>query len=107
MSNLEWRDDTGIVLSGRLEAIVSIDRDSYLTISVDDPQEASKVPAALAALPEVRAELATAERLPELRGIFERILCVARSSGGQTIGNIELADRLMDAVAKWREGQQP
>jgi hypothetical protein len=36
--------------------------------------------------------------LPELRGHFERILCVARSSGGRTVGNIELADRLLDAV---------
>ena len=36
--------------------------------------------------------------LPELRGHFERILCVARSSGGRTVGNIELADRLIDAV---------
>jgi hypothetical protein len=42
-----------------------------------------------------------AERLPELRGMFERILCVARSSGGLTVGNIQLADRLIDAVVSW------
>jgi hypothetical protein len=42
-----------------------------------------------------------AERLPELRGMFERILCVARSSGGPTVGNIQLADRLIDAVVSW------
>lgn len=45
-----------------------------------------------------------AEQLPELRGMFERILCVARSTGGPTyrpVGNIELADRLIDAVMSW------
>ncbi len=41
------------------------------------------------------------ERLPELRGMFERILCVARSSGGLTVGNIQLAGRLIDAVVSW------
>ncbi len=44
-----------------------------------------------------------AEQLPELRGMFERILCVARSSGGPTVGNIQLADRLIDAVVNWFE----
>ena len=47
-----------------------------------------------------------AEQLPELRGMFERILCVARSTGGPTcrpVGNIELADRLIDAVVSWSE----
>ena len=44
-----------------------------------------------------------AEQLPELRGMFERILCVARSSDGPTVGNIELADRLIDAVVSWSE----
>jgi hypothetical protein len=42
-----------------------------------------------------------AERLPELRGMFERILCVARSSGGPLVGNIQLADRLLDAFVGW------
>jgi hypothetical protein len=42
-----------------------------------------------------------AEQLPELRGMFERILCIARSSGGPTVGNIQLADRLIDAVVSW------
>ena len=42
-----------------------------------------------------------AERLPEPRGMFERILCVARSSGGPLVGNIQLADRLLDAVVGW------
>jgi hypothetical protein len=41
------------------------------------------------------------ERLPELRGQFERILCVARSSGGPPVGNIQLADRLISAVLGW------
>lgn len=40
-----------------------------------------------------------AEHLPELRGMFERILCVARSSDG----NIQLADRLINAVVSWSE----
>jgi hypothetical protein len=42
-----------------------------------------------------------AERLPELRGMFERILCVARTSGGPLVGNIQLADQLLDAVVGW------
>ena len=41
------------------------------------------------------------ERFPELRGRFERCLCVARSSGGRVVGNIELADRLLDEVVAW------
>ena len=44
---------------------------------------------------------AVSERLPELRGMFERILCVARSSDQRTVGNIELADRLIKAVVSW------
>jgi hypothetical protein len=44
-----------------------------------------------------------AEQLPELRGMFERILCVARSSGGPTVANIQLADRLINAVVIWSE----
>jgi hypothetical protein len=44
-----------------------------------------------------------AEQLTELRGMFERILYVARSSGGPTVGNIQLADRLIDAVVSWSE----
>ena len=43
------------------------------------------------------------EQLPELRAMFERILCVARSSGGPAIGNIQLADRLIDAVVSWSD----
>ena len=106
MTALEWRTDTGIVLSETCEAIVPIGNDAYLTISAD-PDDISKVPAALAALPEVRAELAATDRLPELRGRFERILRVARSSGGRTTGNIELADRLINAVVTWQEEVQP
>lgn len=41
------------------------------------------------------------DRLPELRGMFERILCVARSSDQKPVGNIELADRLIKAVMPW------
>jgi len=44
-----------------------------------------------------------AEHLPELRGMFERILCVARSSDGFAVGNIQLADRLINAVVSWSE----
>ena len=44
-----------------------------------------------------------AEQLPELRGMFERILCVARSSDGPTVGHIQLADQLIDAVVSWSE----
>jgi len=43
------------------------------------------------------------EQLPELRGMFERILCIARSFDGPAVGNIELADRLIDAVVSWSE----
>jgi hypothetical protein len=43
------------------------------------------------------------ERLPELRGMFERILCVTRNPHKRAIGNIELADRLIDAVVSWSE----
>jgi hypothetical protein len=39
---------------------------------------------------------------PELRGMFERILAVARSPESRVVGNIELADRLIKAVRKWR-----
>jgi hypothetical protein len=44
-----------------------------------------------------------AEQLPELRGMFERILCIARSSDAPAIGNIQLADRLIAAVVSWSE----
>jgi hypothetical protein len=47
------------------------------------------------------------DRLPELRGRFERILAVARSSGGRTVGNIELAGRLIRAVEAWQGESQP
>jgi hypothetical protein len=43
------------------------------------------------------------EQLPELRGMFERILYIARSSDAPAIGNIQLADRLIDAVVSWSE----
>jgi hypothetical protein len=43
------------------------------------------------------------EHLPELRGMFERILCVARSSDNFAVGNIQLADRLINAVVSWSE----
>lgn len=42
-----------------------------------------------------------AERLPELRTQFERILTVARCHEARTVGNIELAERLIDAVRGW------
>jgi hypothetical protein len=44
-----------------------------------------------------------AEHFLELRGMFERILCVARSSDGFAVGNIQLADRLINAVVSWSE----
>jgi hypothetical protein len=44
------------------------------------------------------------ERLPELRGRFERILNIARCHSRRTVGNIELADRLIDAVVAWADG---
>ena len=44
-----------------------------------------------------------AEQLPELRGMFERILYIARSSDAPAIGNIQLADRLIDSVVSWSE----
>jgi hypothetical protein len=54
-----------------------------------------------------RADLALAQSEPqgisekewdELRAHFERILCDARSSGGPVVGNIALADHLINAV---------
>jgi hypothetical protein len=48
-----------------------------------------------------------ADRLPELRGRFERILEVARYSGGRTVGNIELAGLLIRAVETWQRESQP
>ena len=47
------------------------------------------------------APVPVSDRLPELRGMFERILCVARSSNQKPVGNIELADRLIKAVVSW------
>ena len=44
-----------------------------------------------------------AEQLHELRGMFERILCVDRSTGGATVGDIQLAYRLINAVVSWSE----
>ena len=52
-------------------------------------------------------QLIPVDRLPELRGRFERILCIARSPGGRTVGNIELADRLIRAVEAWQGEVQP
>ena len=40
------------------------------------------------------------ERLPELRGMFERILCVA-SSDQKPVGHIQLADQLIKALVSW------
>lgn len=47
------------------------------------------------------APVPVGERLPELRGMFERILSKARCMETRTVGNIELAERLLDAVADW------
>jgi hypothetical protein len=84
---------------------VPIGEDGYLTISAD-PEQVSRVPAALAALSEVRAELAATDRLPELRGRFERIIAAAQSERPQP-GHIQLADRLLDAVLAWQEEGKP
>lgn len=105
MSSLEWRTDTGIVLSETCEAVVPIGEDGYLTISAD-PEQVSRVPAALAALPEVRAELAGIDRLSSLRRRLERIIAAAQSERPQP-GHIELADRLLDAVLAWQGEVQP
>ena len=51
----------------------------------------------------IATQLNTPVDLPELRGRFERILCVARSSGGPAIGHIQLADQLMRAVQAQQE----
>lgn len=56
------------------------------------------------------APVPVSERLPELRGMFERILSKARCMETRTVGNIELADRLLDAVVDWSlplPGAQP
>ncbi len=62
---------------------------------VDDDELVKRARAALA------ETVAVPDRLPELRGMFERILCVARSSYQKPVGNIELADRLIKAVVSW------
>ena len=105
MSSLEWRTDKGIVLSETCEAVVPIGEDGYLIIYAD-PEQVSRVPAALAALPEVRAELAAIDRLSSLRRRFERIIAAAQSERPQP-GHIELADRLLDAVLAWQGEVQP
>ena len=56
------------------------------------------------------APVPVGERLWELRSMFERILSKARCMETRTVGNIELADRLLDAVADWAlplPGAQP
>jgi hypothetical protein len=47
------------------------------------------------------APVPVGERLPELRRAFEHVLNQARCMETRTVGNIELADRLLDAVADW------
>ena len=47
------------------------------------------------------APVPVGERLAELRGMFERILNKARCMETRTVGNIELSDRLLDAVVDW------
>lgn len=46
------------------------------------------------------APVPVSERLPELRPEIERVLNDARC-GPRLVGNIELADRLIDAVLRW------
>lgn len=79
--------------------------DSYSYADAGDAADrmAEAVEAARAAelLQKRHEPVPVSERLPELRGMFERILCVARSSGQRPAGNIELADRLISAVASW------
>jgi hypothetical protein len=47
------------------------------------------------------APVPVGERLPELRRAFEHVLNQARCLEARTVGNIELADRLLDAVVEW------
>ena len=98
----EWKccaDEVHTFYAPMVGLVVEIDADHTLHMFC----EADQVDAAIAAL---RGGLAgdapPADRLPELRGMFERILAVARSSGGRTVGNIELADRLIRAVEAWQ-----
>ncbi len=54
---LQWATNTGTRFdAGEAEAVGPIGRDEYLTITAD-PDATRLVPAALAALPEVQAEL--------------------------------------------------
>lgn len=46
------------------------------------------------------------DRLPELRGRFERIIAVAQAENPPP-GHIQLADRLLDAVVAWEGEVQP
>jgi hypothetical protein len=52
-----------------------------------------------AVAPVTQPEPETGEELIELRKHFERILCDARSFGGPVVGNIALADHLLNAVS--------
>jgi hypothetical protein len=82
-------------------------QDDFKPIVEDDSRIAEIADAAIDELVALKrqqrhpAPVPVSERLPELRGMFERILCVARSSGQRPVGSIELADRLISAVASW------
>ena len=47
------------------------------------------------------------DRLPELRGAFERVLNVARCPEARTVGNIELADRLINELLAFHSNTTP
>lgn len=76
-----WRDE-------------NTDAESWLT----DEQERRLARAILFSFSDHLSISITTE-LSDLRGAFERILCVARSSGGRTVGNIQLVDRLINATS--------
>jgi hypothetical protein len=75
----EWRPDDDALLDLIRRAVVRFRRPAAAPVAQPEPE--------------------TGEGLIELRKHFERILCDARSSGGPVVGNIALADHLLNAVS--------
>jgi streptomycin 6-kinase len=73
--------------------------DHYRQLLMDDRRETHALAAeARAALAQPEPQGPSEKEWDELRAHFERILCDARSSGGPVVGNIALADHLINAM---------
>ena len=103
----EWEccaDEVHTFYAPMVGLVVAIDDDHTLHMFC----EADHVDAAVAALRgRLTSDAPPADQLPDLRVQFERILEVARYSGGRTVGNIELAGLLIRAVETWQRESQP